>query len=172
MKKLEKPVAVEPPAPRAPLVLSCLRSVRGELADLKMQIAERALACAEGKPGARQSLADLRRRISDAEFLIAGSGPARELAARLDEAATVAWKSTVQTLEPDEIVAGVTRDSCCHRCLIGAGCVITGSDHLAGPCAHPVLVGALEKDRYWDNPKIMAVYAAACAVLGIGRRAA
>jgi hypothetical protein len=144
--------------------------VQRELADLKLRIPECALACAEGKPGGKEGLADLHRKISEAEFEISGNGPARELAARLDEAAIVAWKATVQTLEPEEIVAGLSKDACCRRCLAGAGCVITGSDPLAFPCAHPVLVGSLELQRYRDNPKIRAVYAAACAKLGIGSR--
>jgi hypothetical protein len=166
MAKLEKPVAAEPPAARAPSVVSRLRSAGAELAALQPQIPERVLAAAEGKPGAREALTELHRKISAAEFEIAGNGPARQLAERLDEAAIVAWKATVQTLEPDEIIAGITKDQCCRRCLVGAGCVITGSDPLAGPCAHPVLVGALEKDRYRTNPKIQAVYAAARAALG------
>src|ERR1700739_3449284 len=166
MGRPEKIVAAEPPAARAPAVISRLRAVQRELADLKLQIPERVLASAEGKPGARESLAELHQQISAAEFEIAGNGAARQLAERLDEEAGVAWKAAVQTLEPDEIVAGITKDQCCRRCLIGAGCVITGSDPLAGPCAHPVLVGALEKDRYRTNPKIQAVYAAARSALG------
>ena len=164
MGKLEKIIAAEPPAPRVPRVVSRLRAVQREVAAMKLQIPERALAAAEGNPG---GLAELHRNISEAEFEIACNGPARELAAQLDEAAIAAWKANIQALAPAEIVAGITKDQCCRRCLIGAGCVITGSDPLAGPCAHPVLVGALEKDRYRENPKIMAVYAAARAAAGV-----
>ena len=93
-------VPTEPPAQRAPAVLSRLRAAQRELADLKLQIPERALAAAEGKPGARESLAELRRKISEAEFEIASNSAAREYAERLDEAALVSWIQDVQKHEP------------------------------------------------------------------------
>jgi hypothetical protein len=168
MGKHERIIQDQPPAAREPAVARRLAVAQRELSDLKLLIGERGLAVAEGKPGAKEAFAALHQKITSTAFEIEHFSKARELAARLDDEAIVAWKATVQTLEPDEIVAGITKDQCCRRCR--AGCVITGSDPMAGPCAHPVLVGALEKDRYRDNPKIVAVYAAArSAALGGGR---
>lgn len=169
MVKPELIVASDPPASRAPVVIARLRAVQRELADLKLQIPERVLACAEGKPGARESLVELHRQMSIAAFEIESHAAARELAVRLDQEATVAWKAAVQILPPEEIIAGITKEVCCKRCIPGIACAITGSDALAGPCAHPVLVGALELTRYVDNPKIQAIYAAACRKLGLMR---
>jgi hypothetical protein len=167
MGRPEKILAFEPPAARVPAVISRLRAVQRELSDLKLQIPERALASAEGKPGARESLAELCQKISAAEFEIGCNSAARDQAERLDEAAIVAWKVDVQKLEPEQIVDGITKDQCCRRCLVG-GCAITGADPLAGPCAHPARVGQLELQRYRENPKILAIYEAARSKLGLG----
>jgi hypothetical protein len=166
MGKIEKIVPDKPPELRALAVVARLKIAQRELADLKLQVAERVLAVAEGTPGARESLAALHQKITATAFEIESNFQARELAARLDEEAIVAWKAAVQTLDPEEIIAGITKDQCCRLCLRGAGCVITGCDALAGPCAHPAREG-LMLTRYKENPKIVAVFAAACAKLGI-----
>jgi hypothetical protein len=172
MGRHEKIVPAERPALRAPAVISRLRIAERELADSKLQVAERALAVAEGKPGAVESLAALREKIAALTFEIEASPQARELAQRLDQEALTAWRADVQTLPPEQIVDGITRDQCCRRCSAAGACVITGADPFAGPCAHPVLVGSLEKQTYLDNPRIQAVFAAACAKLGLRSRAA
>jgi hypothetical protein len=160
----------EPPAPRAPLVVARLRSAQRELADLKLQIPERALASAEGKPGARENLAELCQKISATEFEIGCNPAAREFAIPIDQAAAAAWKAEVQGLDPADIVDGITKEQCCSRCRPGA-CVITASDPFSGPCQHPVLVGALELTRYRENPRIQALHSAACSKLGLKRHA-
>jgi hypothetical protein len=167
MGKFENIVPAAPPAPRAPAVLARLRIAERELADLKLQIAERALAAAEGGPGAKEALAALQAGIAVIAFEIEGLGPARVLAARLDQEALVAYRAAIQTLSPEEIIVGLTREQCCRRCPAAGRCVITGADILAGSCAHPVLVGSLELNSYRDNPRIVAVYAAACEKLGV-----
>jgi hypothetical protein len=167
MGRHEQIIPLDPPAARAPAVLARRGALERELADLKLQIPEMALAAYERRPGGRESLAALDAKIRACTFLIDCAAAAHGLAARLDEEATVAWKAAVQNLDPEEIVAGITKDSCCRRCQAGAGCVITASDPSAGPCAHPVLAGALALHRYQDDPKICAVFSAACAKLGI-----
>jgi hypothetical protein len=170
MSKYEQIIPTEPPALRAPAVARRLAIAQRELVDLKLQIGERVVAVAEGKPGAKESLAVLHQKITATSFEIESSAGARELAERLDEEAMVAWKAAVQTLDPEEIIVGITKDECCRRCGAGFGCVITGADALSWPCAHPLLVGSLELHRYKDNPKIRAVYGAACAKLGVRGR--
>lgn len=167
---VKKIVSDKPPEPRAPVAIARLHVAQRELDDLRLQIAERVLAVAEGKPDASASLAVLREKIAQIEFEIAHSAKARLLAERLDQEATVAWKAAVQTLPAEQIVEGLTKEACCKRCIPGISCAITGSDALAGPCAHPVLVGGLELTRYRDNPKTQAVYAAACRKLGLMKR--
>jgi hypothetical protein len=169
MGRHEKIIPTELPARRAPAVLKHLQISKRELVALEGQIPALLLAVAEARPGAKEGLAALREEIATAEFEIENHAKARELAERLDEQAIVAWKAAVQTLSLEDIVEGITKDQCCRRCAAGAGCVISGADPLAGPCCHPVLVGRLELTRYQENPKVAAVYAAACALLGIRR---
>jgi hypothetical protein len=169
MGKFEKIVPDQPPALRAPAVALRLAIAQRELVELKLQIGERGLAVAECKPGAKEAFAALHQKITATAFEIDQFPLARELAARLDDEAIIAWKASVQTLEPEEIVAGITKDECCSRCSGGSGCVITGSDRLAGPCAHPLREG-LALTRYHENPKIVTVFAAACAKLGVRSR--
>jgi hypothetical protein len=101
-----------PPVPRAPLVVVRQRAAQKELSELKALIPERALASAEGKPGARENLAELHQKISATEFEIGCNPAAREFAIPLDQAAAAAWSAEVQALEPADIVAGITRDQC------------------------------------------------------------
>jgi hypothetical protein len=169
MGKHEQIISTEPPAPRRAAVIAHLRISRQALVDLERGIPSLLLAVAEERPGAKEGLAALREKIAAAEFEIAHSAGARLLAEQLDREAMVAWKAAVQTLPPEEIVAGITKEACCRRCIAGTGCAITGADPFAGPCAHPVLVGALELTRYKNDPKSQAVYAAACAKLGLRR---
>jgi hypothetical protein len=172
MGRREKIIPTEPPAPRAPVVVAHLQESRRRLAALEAQNPETAFAAAVGKPGGAESLAALRDEITTAKFAIENYPKAREHAELLDEQAIVAWKAAVQTLSPEDLVEGITKDQCCRRCAAGAGCVITGADAGAGPCAHPVLVGSLELHRYRGNPQICAVFDAACAKLNLkGRHA-
>jgi hypothetical protein len=168
MGKHEAIVAAEPPGPRAPSVLEQRPALERELADLKQRIAETTLAAYEGKPDGRKNLAALHDQIRIVTFQLEGSAAALELAQHLDQAALSAWKAAVQMLPPEEIVDGITKEACCRRCI--GGCAITAADPYSGPCGHPVLVGALELNRYRDNPKILAIYDAACRKLGLMRK--
>jgi hypothetical protein len=170
MGKLEKIVLAEPPALRAPAVIVRLRIAERELADLKLQVPERVLAVAEGKPGAREALTTLHQKIAVIAFEIECSGQARQLAERLDEHSMVDFKAAVQTLPVEQILEGLSKETCCRRCIPGTGCAITASDPLSGPCQHPLIGGALELTRYRTNPKIQAIYSAACAKLGVRNR--
>jgi hypothetical protein len=163
----ETMVPIEPPAQRAPAVIAHLQTCRRALAAAEREIPGLLLAVAEGRPGAGEDLAALREKIAAAQFSIEHHVKARQHAEQIDQEAIAAWKAAVQTLPPDEILAGLSKDACCRRCIKGTGCAITGADPLAGPCAHPVLVGALELHRYVGNPQIQRVYTAACVKLGL-----
>src|ERR1700684_1762476 len=154
-------VPTEPPASRVPAVLRRQKIVEDELFDLKLEIDELALACVEGKPDGRKNLAALHEKIRVAEFELESLPLARDLAAQLDKQAIAAWRAEVQTLSPNEIIAGITKDDCCDRC--SHGCVILGSDETADQqdCAHP-RHGNLDS-RYADDPHVQTLFSAACA---------
>jgi hypothetical protein len=170
MGKMEKIVLAEPPAPQVRVVLEHLHVTKRALAALEAQISETAFAAAVGKPCGAENLAALREKIATAKFAIENYPQVRAHAERQDEQAVVQWKAEVQKLPPEQIIAGITKDSCCRRCTDRTGCALTGIDPLSHPCAHPVLVGALELTRYRDNEKIQRIYDAACRKLGLMRR--
>ncbi len=163
----EKIIPANPPAPRAVAVVEHLQACKRALVTFEQEIPARLLDVAEKRPGAEQALATLREKIAAVEFAIKHHAKTRSHTEQLDEMATVEFKRAVQRLPVEDILEGLSRDQCPRCCIAGTGCAITGADPLAGPCAHPVLVGALELDRYRENPQIMRVYSAACAKLGL-----
>jgi hypothetical protein len=152
---------------QAEAVIAHLHVLRRALADYEAQIPEAALASASGRQGGRARLWALENKIRCTTFEIEAHGPARLLAERCDHDAVAAWRTQVQAMPVEAIIEGISKEQCCRHCRVGRHCVITGADPLAGPCAHPVLVGSLELDRYKENPKIRAVFAAACAKLNV-----
>jgi hypothetical protein len=167
MGKYEQIIASEPPAPRAPAVIALRGALERELADLKLRVAETALAAYEQKNG-RERLAELDAKIRACTLQIESAPAAHQLAAQLDEQAMAQWRAAVQTLEPAEIVAGIGREVCPRLCGAGGGCCIVGSDSLAGSlCCHPAKEG-LVLARYHENSQIVRVYAAAVAALKMG----
>jgi hypothetical protein len=161
----EKPVPLDPPASRVPAVRDRAIRLEAELAALALRQAAAVLACAEGAPRAAAALADLHHKIALAEFELAGNGAARDLAEKLDQASLETWRADVQTLPPDEIVGGITRDGCCRRCRPG-DCVIAGANRIPSECVHPVKSGPLRFDAHTRNPIIVAAWKAALAETG------
>ncbi len=76
-----------PPAPRAPAVLEYLETSLAVLAEFELEIAEKALAAAEGRPGGKRDLAELHEKIQAAEFRDFCNAKAHALAMRLDREA-------------------------------------------------------------------------------------
>jgi hypothetical protein len=152
----------EPPAPRAPAVLEQRGAIARELADLKTQIAETALAAYEGKSDGRERLAALDTEIRACAFQLDCNGLAHELALRLDQDAVEAWKATIQAMPPEKIIAGISSKDCCRLCSAEHGCVITNG----GNCAHPVKIGVLDP-RSRGVPSTRAAYVAATAKLNL-----
>jgi hypothetical protein len=162
MGKHEKIVPTEPPAPRAPAVLEQRPTLERELADLKSQIAETALAAYERSDG-RENLAALAMKIRACEFQIECKASAHDLAIRLDRESVAAWMATVQA-DPKKAVEGITKDSCCRRCSADHGCVISGG----GACTHPIKVGHINPGLQ-ANAGVRDVYKAAAQKLGVYR---
>jgi hypothetical protein len=168
---MERPreIAHSPPAPRAVRVAERLQISKRTLGELEGAIPRLLLAALEGHPGAKDELAALREKIAAAQFEIENNAKARDHAAHLDQEAIAAWRASIQTLPPEEIIAGITKDGCCRRCG-PAGCVIVGADPMGRECSHPVVSSEGLKARYHQNPKVLAVFEAACSKLGIRSR--
>jgi hypothetical protein len=143
-----------PPAARAPAVLEQRPALERELADLRLQVAERALAAYEGKPEGREKLAALNEAIRTIEFQIESNGLAHELAKGLDRDAAAEWRRQVEA-DPDQATEGISRKACCELCRETTGCVITGD-----ACAHPILVGGVGP-RHQGNQAVRDLYRAA-----------
>jgi hypothetical protein len=138
------------------------------------------LESARGKAGAKDALGALYLKIRSTEFEIECNHAAAELAAQQDAAAEIAWRKSIQELDPEEIIAGVGRDSCCGRCTPGSpgGCVITASaPYAGGTCGHPIREKHLfhlndqgrRIFRYRDNPQASRIFDAACKRLGVAK---
>jgi hypothetical protein len=169
MGRIERIVPDKPPAPRAVWVVEHLQISKRMLGELEEEIPRLLLAALEGQPGSKDQLAALREKIAAAQFEIENNAKARDHAAHLDQEAIAAWRASIQTLPPEEIIAGITKDGCCRRCG-PAGCVIVGADPMGRECSHPIVSREGLKARYHQNPKIIAVFEAACLKLGIRSR--
>jgi hypothetical protein len=170
MGKHETIIPDKPPEARAPAVTEHLQACKRTLAALEAQIPAAALAAALGEPDGTENLAALYQKIAVTKFQIENYPAARLLAERLDQEATVAYVAAVQTLSPSEIVEGLTKETCCRRCIPGISCAITASDLASGTCQHPLIGGALDQLRYRSSPKILALYDSACRKLGLMRK--
>jgi hypothetical protein len=139
-----KAVSMELPAPRAPAVLEQRPAIERELADLKLNVAETALAAYEGKSDGRERLAALDAKIRACVFQIECNAAAHELALRLDLEAAAARRAAILALPPEQLIADITAKACCRLCA-GDLCVISGT----GRCLHPRdsnIPAALESD--------------------------
>jgi hypothetical protein len=159
---MEKPKAIPrtPPAARAPKVLEQRPVLERELADLKLKVAETALASYEGAPNGRKNLAALHDEIRNVTFQLEGNAAAHDLARRLDREAVAGWFGDLQA-NPEKAVEGITKKECCKRCTEQHGCTITGGLQ----CGHPVKVGTVGP-ALMGNPKVRAVFTAAAEKVG------
>lgn len=144
-----------------------LPALQRRLADLRAQVPGAALksACGDGA-----SLATLEDAIRLTAFEIDCQGQALAMASVQDEEAIRVFRARTQALPIDTILEGLTKEQCCHRCIPGIACAITGSDPLADKCAHVVIVGPLELARYEASPTIKKLYRAACEKLNVRPR--
>jgi hypothetical protein len=165
MGKHETIVPLAPPAPRAPAVLEQRPALERELADLKLQVAEKALASYEDSGTGRGKLAALDAAIHACAFQLECNTLAHDLGLRIDREAVASWRSQVQA-DPKTAVEGITKEKCCRRCTSGtAGCIISGD-----VCAHPIKAGnGSLPARLQGNPVVRAVHQAAAEKLGVYR---
>jgi hypothetical protein len=172
-----KEIPLDLPAPTAKAVRAHRRTLELSLDALKAGAAELALASARGKVGAQDALAALFGKIRAIEFEIECNHQAFELATAEDVAAEIAWRAAIQTMDPEEIISGIGKESCCRRCTPGIshGCVLTAGAPWAGSdCGHPVrqrhMYGRDETGQrifpYRDTPAAK-VFNAACKRLKV-----
>jgi hypothetical protein len=149
--KAGKALPMRPPPPRAPAVIEQRPTLERELADLKQQIAETALAAYEGKAGGRENLAALHSAIEVCKFQIDCNQAAHGLALQNDRDAVAGWRANLQA-NPKKAVEGITKTDCCRRCSFELGCAISGE-----ACAHPIKVKGVSPGLR-DDPKIRALF--------------
>jgi hypothetical protein len=177
---MERPgiVSMKPPAPTKPTLLAHRRTLELERDALRAGAVELALASAKGDVEARNTLAALPAKLAALQFEIDLSHQAQEMAHEIDAAAQTAWQAAIQRMKPEEIIAGIGKDSCCGRCMpgVGGGCVLTAGAPFPGSvCSHPVKERHLfHRDEhglrifhYRDNPQASKVFYAACVKLNV-----
>lgn len=180
MDKHETIVPLAPPAPTKPAVMAHRRTLELERDVLRAGAIELAVASARGDLGARQTLAALPAKLAALQFEIDLNHQAQELAHAEDAAAETAWRKDILAMDPEEIISGIGKESCCRRCQPGIdnGCVITASaPYSGGACGHPVRERhlfhrdetGLRQFRYRDNEQAARIFDAACRRLGVSK---
>lgn len=129
MGKHETIVPLKPPTATKPAVIAHRRTLELERDALRAGAVELAVASAKGDIEARSTLASTPAKLAALQFEIDLNHQAQELAHAQDAAAETAWRAAIQSMEPEEIIAGIGKDSCCGRCMpgIAGGCVLTAS---------------------------------------------
>jgi hypothetical protein len=168
-----------PPAPTATAVRAHAKTLALALDALQAAAPALALESAKGQFGAKDALQNLIWKMKTIEFELELSDRVVALAMAEDAAAEAAWRSAIQTLDAEEVIAGIGKEKCCSRCTPGVHCVITAAaPHAGGTCGHPVLSQHLQyldetgrrHFRYEDDPRCQEIYAAASRRLKISDR--
>jgi hypothetical protein len=171
-------VPMKPPAATRPVVRAHRRTLELERDNLRAGAIELALRSAMGNLDARNTLAALPAKLAALQFEIDLNHQAQELAHAEDAAAEIAWRASIQILDPEDIIEGINQISCCGRCAQGVSCVITASAPYAGAeCGHPIRQKHLfhldDRGRrlfpYRDVPQAARVFDAACRRLKVGK---
>ena len=173
-------VGVTPPAPTAPRVRAHRRAIELERDALRTGAADLAWKSATGDLAAREALRAIPAKLAGLQFEIDLNHEAQEVAQKQDAAAEVAWRASIQTLPVQEIIAGLNKDECCHRCQpgINGGCVLAGGAPYAGAnCWHPTRFGSFDQFSvddggrkifpHRDNPQAAKVFNAALDLLKV-----
>jgi hypothetical protein len=173
-------VSIAPPAPTAKAVLDYRKKLEHERDGLRTGAAELARLAALGDAAAKASLAAIPGKHAALQFEIDLNHEAYDLAHKHDSDAEVAWRASLQSMDPKDLVAGINKDECCHRCQPNSpgGCVITAGYPYAGSqCGHPIREKAtifgrdetgVRRFLYAHNPQAARVFDAACQKLKVG----
>lgn len=161
------------PAATAPSVRDYRRKLELERDALRTGTAELARLAALGDADAKASLAAIPGKIASLQFEIDLNHEAYELAHKRDADAEVAWRASLQSMDPEDLIAGINGSECCRLCQPNTpgGCVITGSyPYAAAQCGHPIREKATifgrdengdRKFLYEHSPRAAEVFEAA-----------
>jgi hypothetical protein len=133
-----KPAA--PPAPIAKSVLAHRKKLEAERDGLRTGAALLALKSSQGDTAAKAELVAIPGRYAALTFEIDLNHEAHQLATEQDSAAETAWRAGLQAMDPDDLIEGIGKDSCCTLCSRGTpgGCVFSAGDSYRADCMHPV----------------------------------
>lgn len=175
-------IALDPPAPTAKAVLAHRKKLETDRDSLRTGAAKLALAAALGDLDARAALAAMPGELAALQFEIDLNHEAHDLAVKQDSDAEVAWRAALDSMNPEDLIAGINRDECSHRCQPGSFCVITAGYPYAGAqCGHPIRERDLIFSRdangvrqflYRRSPRALAVFNAALERLRVRRESA
>jgi hypothetical protein len=180
MDRHEAIVPDTPPAPTAKAVRAHRKMLEIERDALRAGAVELALASALGDLGVKAALAALPAKLAALQFEIDLNHQAHELAYSQDAAAEAAWRTSIQTLPPEKIIAGINKEACCHWCQpnVAGGCVLSAAAPYSGStCMHPTRMGSFHQFNidnsglrifpYRNNPNAAKVFYAACLKLKV-----
>jgi hypothetical protein len=171
-------IPMKPPPATRPAVIAHRRTLELDRDALRAGAIELAFASAMGNLEARNTLAALPAKLASLQFEIDLNHQAQELGHAEDAAAEVAWRASIQTMDPEQIIEGLGREKCCDRCTPGSpgGCVISASaPYAGGACVHPIREKHLfhlddrgrRIFRYRDNMQASLIFDAACRRLRV-----
>jgi hypothetical protein len=173
-------VSLVPPAPTARAVLAHRKKLETERDALRVDAADLALRSARGDTTAQAALWAIPARQAGIQFELDQNRAAYALAEKQDSDAEIAWRASIQTLPPEEIITGINRDECCHRCQpnIAGGCVLSAAAPYAGAtCMHPTRMGSFHQFGinefgkrifpYRNTPQAAKAFDAACDKLNV-----
>jgi murein DD-endopeptidase MepM/ murein hydrolase activator NlpD len=172
-------ISLKPPAPTARTVLEHRKKLETERDGLHTGAAALALASAQGDADAQDALAAIPAKFAAIQFEIDLNHEAYKLAHKQDADAEVAWRESLQSTDPEDLIAGINKDECCHRCQPNSpgGCVITAGYPYAGSqCGHPIREKHMVFGRdetgvrqflYRQNAQALKVFTAARKRLGV-----
>jgi hypothetical protein len=172
-------VSLKPPPSTKPAIVAYRKTLEIERDALRASAAALAFASAKGDSAAREALAAIPGRLAALEFEINLNHECQQLGHAEDAAAEIAWRESLQSMDPEDLIAGINKDECCHRCQPNTpgGCVITAGYPYAGSqCAHPIRekhmvfgrdANGVRQFLYRQNSQALKVFTAARKRLGV-----
>lgn len=132
-------ISLTPLAPTAKAVLVHRKKLETARDELRVDAAELALKSARGDTAAQAALWAIPAKQAGIQFEIDSNHAAYELATKQDSDAEAAWRASLQSMAPEDLIAGIGADQCPALCQPGSFCIITASyPYAAGQCAHPI----------------------------------
>jgi hypothetical protein len=171
---------VTPPIGTAKAVLAYRKKLELERDGLRTGAAELALRASRGDAEAKAALAAIPAKYAALTLEIDVNGGAYDLAVKEDHDAEIAWRASLQSMDPEDLIAGINKDECCGLCQpgIAGGCVLASAAPFSGStCWHPTRMGTFHQFNLDDsgrrifpfrnNPRAKKVFDVACDKLKV-----